>query len=1355
MNWERLFNRTILNRGYHYYRNAGVLDLTETGDRYEAHVQGSGSMIYAVSVDLTDPYLPVMKCSCPFARGGQVCKHMAAVMYRIEAQYPWAFGTGYPESDTEEEDSSEKLINPFLDQAESSSLLEDIPGLSEDIGTEIPENKNSLPAYRESYNYYDLSSITGRYRFSSADYNTAREMVREGFVTLASVTFGYSSDPRQTGLIGKAEGYYTVPHSGANYSIRIRFSDKEILENSCSVPGCPGNMASPEFWRRSVGRSIFLCTHEIALLLLLQEYLDRNHPGDATSENASELLERYRKMGTSAFENESEAFSADQISHDVKLIPRLRHGYRNLCLDFKVGVDRQYVVKNIGSFIRAVREKERMPVGKNNYIDFAAHTFDDQSAKYYTMILNARIDEAERIGSTGDSYWKQDSEGESIFPLFGSRLDTLFDIADSTVIPYIPDYGKEKNPSIRFAEEPYTLPLTIRSKNDVSNRFQGITVNGTAPALFRGVQYTYVIKHISEGIYRFCRISNENAEAIFPIADTLKGGSMTVGRKNLSTFYYKVLPSIEKYTDVTEHDTETIEKYLPPKAVFRFYLDASEDEITCMVTAGYDKETIILTPERHQIETPEMYRDTDTETALIGYILTLFPEYNYDQRLFSTERSDDAVYSILDGGVRRLMDFGEVHTTSRFDNLHIRRKWNMTFGVAIDSDIMTLEILTEDFSPEELYDILKSYKRRKKFHRLKNGDFVDLRNENVAALESVMESLHLDPKEFVKGKMHIPVYRALYLDKMLEEHEEISANRDDHFRNLIRNFKTSRDSDYQLPSSLKKIMRGYQKNGFKWLLTVSRSGFGGILADDMGLGKTLQMISVLLYEKEHEEIIVDERKQPAGVVTAHISDMKEDIPAHFSDVAEDSPAHITDNAENTPAHITDNAENTPAYITDTVKLSEDSHPIEEEDVGNTGNAIRSSSRTSLVVCPSSLIYNWFDEFTRFAPALRVCPVAGSKDMRKDILHRYEDYDVLITSYDLLKRDIDIYESLTFYYNILDEAQYIKNPASAAAKSVKILHSRHRFALTGTPIENRLSELWSIFDFLMPGFLYPYDTFRRELETPITKNRDEAASERLRKMTSPFILRRLKSDVLKDLPEKLEETRFAQFEESQRKLYDAHVARMKKMLESSSDENFSRNKIEILAELTRLRQICCDPSLLVENYVGGSAKREALITLINTAIDGGHRLLVFSQFTTMLSLIEADLKACGIEYYLITGQTPKEERLRLVKRFNSGDVPVFLISLKAGGTGLNLVGADVVVHYDPWWNLAVQNQATDRAHRIGQKNVVNVYKLIARGTIEEKIQHMQEQKKDLADEILRGEGGTLQAMTREDLMDLLS
>lgn len=411
--------------------------------------------------------------------------------------------------------------------------------------------------------------------------------------------------------------------------------------------------------------------------------------------------------------------------------------------------------------------------------------------------------------------------------------------------------------------------------------------------------------------------------------------------------------------------------------------------------------------------------------------------------------------------------------------------------------------------------------------------------------------------------------------------------------------------------------------------------------------------------------------------------------------------------------------------------------------------------THLVVCPASLVYNWEAEFQKFAPDMRVCSVAGNAEERKNLLDDWQYYDVLITSYDLLKRDIDYYTGKRFGCEIIDEAQYIKNPTTQAAKAVKAIESRNRFALTGTPIENRLSELWSIFEYLMPGYLYSYKYFKETFEQNIVQGTDEEqkALERLHGMIAPFLLRRLKKDVLKDLPDKIEKVVYTKFDKEQEKLYKAAEKNIIMNLKKSSGKEVQENKLQILAELTRLRQLCCDPALLYEDYKAGSAKLDTCMEVLESALEGGHRILLFSQFTTMLDVLARKFKEKKISFFMLTGSTSKAKRRDLVEQFQNGKADVFLISLKAGGTGLNLTAADMVIHYNPWWNVAAQNQATDRTHRIGQENNVTVIKLIARDTIEERILKLQEMKQDLADKVISAEGVSLSALTKEDLLGL--
>ena len=417
-------------------------------------------------------------------------------------------------------------------------------------------------------------------------------------------------------------------------------------------------------------------------------------------------------------------------------------------------------------------------------------------------------------------------------------------------------------------------------------------------------------------------------------------------------------------------------------------------------------------------------------------------------------------------------------------------------------------------------------------------------------------------------------------------------------------------------------------------------------------------------------------------------------------------------------------------------------------------AVEGKPVKALIVCPASLVYNWESEINRFAPYLTVCTIVGNSEQRKVLIEKQNQYDITLTSYDLLKRDIDLYKEYRFDYEIIDEAQNIKNYTTQASKAVKAIQATTRFALTGTPIENSLSELWSIFDFILPGLLGSYQKFKKKYENPIIANNEEV-SQRLQKIVKPFILRRLKKDVLKELPDKIEKVILAKMDQEQERLYTANAQRVIDTLAKKSDDEFNKSRIQILAELTKLRQLCCDPSLVYENYQGSSAKLNACMDIVDSAIDAGNKVLIFSQFTSMLDIIKAELERRNIDAFVLTGATSKEKRRELVDRFNKDQTPVFLISLKAGGTGLNLTSASIVIHYDPWWNLAAQNQATDRTHRIGQKQVVTVYKLLIKDTIEERIELLQEKKAQLSDQIISDGGITQDVMSKSDFMDVLS
>ena len=425
---------------------------------------------------------------------------------------------------------------------------------------------------------------------------------------------------------------------------------------------------------------------------------------------------------------------------------------------------------------------------------------------------------------------------------------------------------------------------------------------------------------------------------------------------------------------------------------------------------------------------------------------------------------------------------------------------------------------------------------------------------------------------------------------------------------------------------------------------------------------------------------------------------------------------------------------------------------------------------SIVVVPTSVIYNWMDEFEKFAPSIRVGLVHGSKSKRDRVLRDfkrgigikveeenlkekyYEKYDVLLTTYGTLKNDEKAYENLSFDYCIIDEAQNIKNPAAQATLSVKNIKSRCNIALTGTPIENNLMELWSIFDFVMPGYLFNKERFRERFIL------DESNLSELKSLITPFILRRLKEDVLSELPEKLEKKYLVEMKGKQKQLYSFYVKAIKNELnENKVYEKSGKNKINLFVYLTKLREICLDPSLVVSDYKGESSKLTVVKEIVKDASESGKKILLFSQFTSVLKKIEEDLKKEDISYLYLDGGTSAKERVERVKKFNEdSNIKVFLISLKAGGVGLNLTSASVVIHFDPWWNPAVEDQATDRAHRFGQENKVEVIKLVAKDTIEEKIVLMQEDKRELIQSLMDGktmDGNGLKRLTEEEISKL--
>jgi superfamily II DNA or RNA helicase len=575
--------------------------------------------------------------------------------------------------------------------------------------------------------------------------------------------------------------------------------------------------------------------------------------------------------------------------------------------------------------------------------------------------------------------------------------------------------------------------------------------------------------------------------------------------------------------------------------------------------------------------------------------------------------------------------------------------------------------------------------------RLRNGKTAVIDTGAVEELQEVL--LDCSPQQHGQG-YRISSTQAGFLESTLNQHAGWKVHAPAAWRD--RAAKQSGEAKLDCPplGELESVLRSYQKHGVAWLRFLRENAFGGILADEMGLGKTLQVLAHLQSGTGFQPV-------PNDIGISNERGAIKQVP---------SPKAARDRLEACP---------------------------------------------TLVVCPTSLVFNWIAEAKKFTPNLRVLALHGPD--RHQLFEQIPQSDLVVTSYALIRRDADKYRDLEFDTVVLDEAQHIKNRQTQNAQAVKAVRSKHRLVLTGTPMENSVLDLWSIFDFLMPGYLGAAQDFRERYEVPITRDKNSDAATRLSRRLRPFILRRLKRDVAADLPAKLEQISFCEMTVDQRAVYQQVIeASRKEVLDAVGAQGLAKSRMVVLSALLRLRQVCCDLRLLKLEGVepaNASGKLELFGELLEEVIDGGHRVLVFSQFVSMLTLLKERLTAEGVEYCFLDGSTTN--RGEVVERFQkNATIPVFLISLKAGGVGLNLTGADTVIHFDPWWNPAVEDQATDRAHRIGQTRVVTSYKLITRDTVEEKILLLQQKKRDIIKATLGSEEELAEALTWEDIQELL-
>lgn len=975
---------------------------------------------------------------------------------------------------------------------------------------------------------------------------------------------------------------------------------------------------------------------------------ERNQIEHRTMPIAKQLIHEYSMRGRIGYIQPA-------ITGVVEIEPTLVREYQKLHLEFKIGIDQKYVIKNLDQFVVALEDHMDVAYGKKlSFIhDESAFTSQGQELAYFIK-QSVKEDQNKARHSYELKYSKEYMHMKEL-KLVPRMLERFLSIMRDKPFTYQSGYGRgmtvevlSRNPDIRVEISPLGT--------------DGARVRIPFGEVLWGETRMYVLHH--GVIYECSKTFTKDMKELLVVGEKEEEVYLDLYGEDIRAFCATILPILNKHCIVAVNGMD-IERYIPVEAVCKVYLEMTDKkEIIARLRVKYGEEIYDMLDGFRQ---GGIYRNVEKESAVLEMVAKYFSldGTKPDQMILSDQIS--GLFELLHEGIAAMNQVAEVYVDEKIKRLKVHKSPKFNIGVALKQRLLEVKLLTEELPMKEIHQFLASYRQKKRYHRMKNGDFMELNDPSIGVLVDLVDGLHLDDKQLKNGVLSLPKYRALYLEQILDEHSDhVEIAKNQAYKSLIQEMRTVEESNIQVPVSLEGILRNYQKTGYRWLRTLEQFGFGGILADDMGLGKTLQVIALLLAAKEEGNI-----KLP-----------------------------------------------------------------------------------SIIVCPASLVYNWEGELNKFAPSLRVAMVAGTIGERQERIEFAEQYDVLVTSYDLLKRDLEFYEKKEFHYQILDEAQAIKNYTTIAARSVKQIDAQTRFALTGTPIENRLHELWSLFDYLMPGMLFTYTQFKKELEVPIVLKKDKVSTRRLQMMIKPFILRRLKQDVLTELPEKEENVVYTKLEGEQLALYSSHVQLLKKRLRGQSKEEFQNSKLQTLAELMRLRQLCCEPSLVYEQYRGESAKMETCMELIHNAVESGHKVLLFSQFTSLLAVLETRLQKDNIGYYKLTGSTKKEERMNMVNQFQGDDVPVFLISLKAGGTGLNLTAANIVIHFDPWWNLAAENQATDRAYRIGQTENVSVYKIIAKDSVEENILKLQERKKGLADQIISEGGVSISELSRDDLMGLI-
>ena len=929
---------------------------------------------------------------------------------------------------------------------------------------------------------------------------------------------------------------------------------------------------------------------------------------------------------------------------NLSLTPREKDSGVSVAL--RIGTERLYVVRQLPAFLAAYAAGQQVSFGKGFVYDPESMCFAPADGR----ILDVLLETEEARGMSGDP--AQERVGGKFMALGSRAAVRLLRLLMGRPFRLAVDGA------MRDCEPIARQTLEIRSS--LTEQEGTLNLSVRLPSGLQPVTEDFEFVWAEGGIVSTVRSQRRLLRALRPYAQEEDTASFGFAPRESGRVVGEVLPYLELGSRV-EVQRSLEERIVREDLRSRIYIDREGRQILARV--AFDYGGTVIDPFAPGSGQPAggklLVRNAEGELAVLEMLAGA--GFHVSAGRIHLVENRKVLQFVLEGA-DRLRTVAEVYASEDFKKIAPRRP-QLTGRLSMADGSLHFTLFEDGTPVEELAEIMKALRERKRYFRLKDGAFLDLSGqeewEELAETLSDADELHSAAADRAASAVQLQNFRAAYLVNMLRL-RKLPVEVDEATQETARQLAASGDP---CPQSLSDVLRPYQERGFQWIQALYRLNMGGVLADDMGLGKTLQVIAAMVWARDKE-----------------------------------------------------------------------------------GRAL------SLVVAPTSLVYNWQAEFQRFAPQMKVEVLEGAQNTRQVLWERLAgeaepETDVLIVSYPLLRRDAEAAERLGFRFVVLDEAQHIKNPRSLAAEAADRMHGRIRLALTGTPMENNPGELWSIFHFVLPGYLAPLGQFMRQYG-------DGSRADVLARKIRPFLLRRLKTDVLPELPDKIEHRVLADMPDEQRKVYAASAAALRERVERVlGEKGIQRGRMEVLSAITQLRQICCHPQLALREYQGSSGKMDALLEILPDVLSEGRRVLLFSQFTSMLAILRRRLDAEGVPSMYLDGKTPVSSRLELVNRFNAGEGQVFLISLKAGGAGLNLTGADTVVHYDPWWNPAAEDQATDRAHRIGQRHVVHVIRLITRGTIEEQVARLSERKRALFDAVVTA-GEQLPAnMTEEEILEL--